>query len=212
MASRSELFKPPHLVRAAFVDGLFEVQEDDWGNKNWTATLLIPKAEGLGVYEKAALEAAAAEWGGEDKAKKLIKDKVIHSPFLDGDGPQGKSKKTGEPHAGFPDHWFLRVKSGEQYRPTLIDRQKLPITTREKLFSGVWGYPVLHCFTWDNEKKGKGLTFGIDMFQVVKDDPALRLGGGGGGVDADKWAETIPDEGAAPASTKGGAGAGGLFG
>ncbi len=58
-------------------------------------------------------------------------------------------------------------------------------------------------------KKGKGLTFGVDMLQFK--DAGDRLGGGGG-VDVEKWAEVIPDEGAAPASTKGGAGAGGLFG
>lgn len=209
MGSRSEQFKTPALVRASFVDGLFELQKDDWGNLNWTATLLIPKSDSLAVYEKAALEAAAAEWGGVEKATKLIKDKIIHSPFLDGDGPQGRSKKTGEPHEGFPGHWFLRVKSGEAYRPTLIDRKKLPITSRDQLYSGCYGYAVLHVFTWENDKKGKGLTFGIDMFQVAKDGDRL---GGGGGVDVDKWAETIPDEGAAPESTKGGAGAGGLFG
>ncbi|WP_035670050.1 ssDNA-binding protein [Bradyrhizobium liaoningense] len=204
--ARSEDFKTP-LVRLAFANGLFKLIEDDWGNKNWTATLLIPKSEGLAVYEKAAVEAAKAEWG--DKAVQMIKDKIIHSPFLDGDGPQGKSKKTGEPHAGFPGNWFLRVKSGEAYRPTLIDRQKLPIADQAKLKSGDYGFAVVHCFTWDNDKKGKGLTFGISMFQLVREGESL---GGAGGVDVDKWAEVIPDEGAAPASTKGGAGAGGLFG
>lgn len=204
--ARSEDFKTP-LVRLAFANGLFKLIEDDWGNKNWTATLLIPKGDGLAAYEKAAVEAAKAEWG--DKAVQMIKDKIIHSPFLDGDGPQGKSKKTGEPHAGFPGHWFLRVKSGEAYRPTLIDRQKLPIADQAKLKSGDYGYGVVHCFTWDNDKKGKGLTFGISMFQLVREGESL---GGAGGVDVDKWAEVIPDEGAAPASTKGGAGAGGLFG
>lgn len=209
MGSRSEQFKTPSRVRLSFCDGLFELQKDDWGNLNWTCTLLIPKSDSLAIYEKAALEAAAAEWGGQDKALKLIKDKIIHSPFLDGDGPQGRSKKTGEPHEGFPGHWFLRVKSGENYRPTLIDRQKLPITKRDQLYSGCYVFAVLHVFTWENDKKGKGLTFGIDMIQFK--DAGDRLGGGGG-VDVDKWAETIPDEGATPESTKGGAGAGGLFG
>lgn len=209
MASRSEQFKTPALVRAAFVDGLFKVVEDDFGGRNWTCSLLIPKSDSLAVYEKAALEAAAAEWGGTEKAMKLIKDKVIHSPFLDGDGPQGRSKKTGEPHAGFPGHHFIRVKSGEAYRPTLIDRKKMQIATSDQLWSGCYVYAVLHAFTWENDKKGKGLTFGVDMIQFAKDGDRL---GGGGGVDVDKWAETIADEGTAPETTKGGAGAGGLFG
>lgn len=205
--ARSEDFKTPSLVRLSFTDGLFEVKTDDWGKKYWGCTLLIPKSDPLAVYEKAALEAAVAEWG--DKAKQMFKDGLIHNPFLDGDGPQGKSKTTGEPHAGYPGNRFLRVKSGEEYRPTLIDRQKLPITEKAKLYSGCYAYAVLHCFTWENDKKGKGLTFGINMLQFVRDGDRL---GGGGGVDVDKWAEKIDDEGDAPAETKGGAGAGGLFG
>jgi hypothetical protein len=206
MASRSEDFKTG-TVRLAFSDGLFTPQDTQRGSKQWQCTLLIPKSDSLAIYEKAAMEAATAEWG--DKAKQLFKDKLIHNPFLDGDGPQGKSKKTGEPHAGFPGNVFLRVNSGEAYRPTLIDRQKLPIVDRAKLYSGCYGYAVVHCYTWENTEKGKGMTFGISMFQFVKDGDSL---GGGGGVDVDKWAEIIPDEGSAPASTKGGAGAGGLFG
>lgn len=206
MASRSEDFKTG-LVRLAFSDGLFEPQDKQNGGKQWTCSLLIPKGESLAVYEKAAMEAATAEWG--EKAKQLFKDKLIHNPFLDGDGPQGKSKKTGEPHAGFPGNTFLRVNSGEAYRPTLINRQKLPIVKRTDLKSGDYGYAVIHCYTWENAEKGKGLTFGISMFQLVKEGESL---GGGGGVDVDKWAEVIPDEGRVPESTKGGAGAGGLFG
>ena len=38
------------------------------------------------------------------------------------------------------------------------------------------------------------------------------LGGGGGGPDPDKFLEKLADEGDAPAETKSGAGAGGLFG
>lgn len=210
MASRSEQFKTPGLVRVAFTDNLFTPQKDDRGKEHFTASLLIPKSDSLAVYEKAVLEAAAAEWGGAEKVKQLIRDKLIHSPFLDGDGPQGKNKQSGEPHAGFPGHWFLRVKSGVEYPPVLVDRKKLPITKKGgALYSGCYGYAVLHVFTWENKEKGKGVTFGIDMFQVVKDGERL---GGGGGVDVDKWAEEIPDEGAAPDSTKTGAGAGGLFG
>ena len=206
MTSRSEDFKTG-LVRVAFADGLFDLKTDDWGKKHWTATLLIPKSESLAVYEKACLEAAKAEWG--DKALAMFKDKIIKSPFLDGDGPQGKSKKSGEHHVGFPGNHFLRVKSGEAYRPTVIDQRKVIITDKSKLLSGYYGYGVIHAFTWEEDKGGKGLTFGISMFQLAKTGEVL---GGGGGVDVDKWAETIEDEGAAPSSTKGGAGAGGLFG
>lgn len=203
--ARSEDVKTP-LARLAFTDSLFTPQEDDSGNKSWNCSLLFPKSVDLSVLHSAALKAATEEWG--DKATQMLKEGIIKNPFLDGDGPQGKSKETGDPHAGFPGHTFLRVKSGAEYRPKLVNRKVLPITSRDELYSGCYGYAVVHAFTWDFKGK-KGLTFGLSMIQVVKDGERL---GGGGGVDPEKWAEKIEDEGDAPESTKDGKGAGGLFG
>lgn len=203
--ARSEDVKTP-LARLAFTDGLFKAMERDNGSKQWGCTLLFPKSENLAALEAAAVEAATAEWG--DKAKQMIKDGLIHNPFLDGDGPQGKSKKTGEPHAGFPGSKFIRVISGEDYRPKLVNKKLLPITDKDECYSGCYGYAVVNAFTWENKEKGKGISFGISMIQVAKDGE--RLGGGGGG-DPEKFFEKIEDEGDAPETTKQGAGAGGLF-
>lgn len=203
---RSEDVKTP-LARLAFANGLFEPQEDDKGKKKWTATLLFPKSVDLKPLVAVVLEAATKEWG--DKAKDMLKNELIKSPFLDGDGKQGMSKKTGERHAGYEGRTFIRVQSGFEYRPKLVDRQVLPITSKDVLYSGCYGYAVVNAFTWENKENGKGISFGISMFQLAKDGERL---GGGGGVDVDKWAEKIEDEGDAPASTKTGEGAGGLFG
>jgi hypothetical protein len=154
-----------------------------------------------------ALAAAKEEWG--DKVEQMLKDKVIKTPFLDGDGPQGKSKKTGEPHAGFPGTTFIRCVSGEEYRPKLVNRAVLPITNRDELYSGCYVYAVINAFTWDTKENGKGVSFGISMVQMAKDGE--RLGGGGGGNPEEHF-EKIADEGDAPASTKDGKGAAGLFG
>lgn len=203
--SRSEDLKTPEC-RIAFANGLFDLREDDFGNKFWTCSLLFGKSIDLSALKAAALEACENEWPG--KAVDWIKNGTIYSPFLDGDGPQGKSKKTGEAHNGFPGTTFIRVKSGADYRPKLVNQKVLPITSREELYSGCYGFAVIQAYTWDNIKKGKGVSFGLSMFQKSKDGESL----GGGGVDVDKWAEKIPDEGDAPASTKDGKGAAGLFG
>jgi hypothetical protein len=68
---------------------------------------------------------------------------------------------------------------------------------------------VLNAFCWTNAQNGDGVSFGIQFFQKIKDGERL---GGSGGVDAAQWMESVPDEGAAPEATRGGAGAGGLFG
>jgi hypothetical protein len=204
--SRSEDMKTP-LARLAFADGLFKLQTTQSGKKQWNCTLLFPKSADISALHQLALDAAKAEWG--EKAVQMVKDGIIKSPFLDGDGKQGKSKKTGEPHAGFPGHTFIRCTSGEEYRPKLVNQKVQPITSKDELKSGDYGYAVVNAFTWENRENGKGITFGIGMFQKAKDGETL---GGGGGLDVDKWAEKIEDEGEAPETTKAGAGAAGLFG
>ena len=206
--ARSQDVKTP-LCKFAFTQGLFELQDNN-GRKQWGCSLLFPKGSDISALEKAAVEAAVAEWG--DKAKQMIKDKLIKSPFLDGDGPQGKSKKTGEAHKGFPGTTFIRANSGADYRPKLVDRRLMPITGKAELPSGSMGYAVLSAYTWDAAEQGKGISFNISMVQVTKVAEGEEVLGGGGGGNPEEYFEKIDDEGEAPASTKEGAGAEGLFG
>lgn len=206
--ARSSDVKTPKC-RLAFTQGLFELQDNN-GRKQWNVSLLFPKGSDISVLENAALEAAVAEWG--DKAKKMIADKLIKSPFLDGDGPQGKSKKTGEPHKGFPGHTFIRANSGADYRPKLVNAKVLPITEKSECPSGSWGYAVVSAYTWDNTEQGKGISFNVGMVQVAKVAEGEEVLGGSGGGNPDDHFEKLEDEGDAPAATKTGEGAAGLFG
>lgn len=203
--ARSRDLKGPE-ARIAFAQGLFDLQTTQSGKKQWNCTLLWAKSVDLGALKTLAVEAATEEWG--EKAVQMIKDGLIKSPFLDGDGPQGKSKKTGEPHNGFPGNTFIRVTSGEDYRPKLVNQKVLPITSKDELKSGDYGFPVLNAFTWENDQNGKGITFGLSMLQKTRSGESL----GGAGPSPDEVFEAIPDEGDAPAETKAGAGAAGLFG
>lgn len=196
------------LGRFAFTNGLFELQENN-GRKNWTATLLLPKTLDLSPLHALALEAAEKQWGGKMDVKAAIKDGLIKSPFLDGDGKQGRSKKPPfEPHNGFPGNWFLRLTSGEEYRPKLVNAKLLPIVSKDELKSGDWGYLFGSFYTWENSENGMGITCGMSIVMKAKDGESL---GGGGAPAPDAVFNAIPDEGAAPASTQGGAGARGLF-
>lgn len=195
------------LGRFAFTQGLFGLQTTQSGKKQWNVTILFPKTADLSPLHNLAAEAAKAEWG--DKAIQMIKDGIIKSPFLDGDGKQGKSKKTGEPHMGFPSNMFIRCTSGEDYRPKIVNGKLLPIVDKADLKSGDYGYAVLNAYTWENRENGKGVTFGISLVLKAKEGESL---GGGGGGSAEDYFEKIEDEGDAPAETKSGAGAAGLFG
>lgn len=205
--ARSENIKTP-LARLAFSNSLFKMQTTQSGKLQWGATLLFPKTADITPIRKLAEEAAVAEWG--DKVKALIAAGTLHNPFLDGDGPQGKSKKTGAPHEGFPGHWFIRCISGESYRPKLVNQQLLPIVSEEELYSGCYVYAVINAFTWENVQKGKGISFGLSMVQKVRDGEKIGSGGGGSS-DPESFFEKIQDDGAPP-FVPDGKGAAGLFG
>lgn len=207
--ARSEDIRGKEAV-IAFAHTLFEAQERDNGKKQFGCSLLYDKDTDISELEKAAVDAAVAEWG--DKAKQMIKDGIIKSPFLDGDGKQGLSKKTGERHAGFAGRKFIRCISGEDYKPKIFDRKRNPVFDKAEVPSGSRGIPVVNAFTWENKENGKGISFGISMIQITKKAEGDEVLGGGGGPDPDKFFEKIEDEGDAPESTKTGAGASGLFG
>lgn len=207
--ARSEDVKAPEAI-IAFAHSLYEPQERDNGKKQFGCSLLWVKGTDLSALQKAAADAAVAEWG--DKAIQWIKDEVIKNPFLDGDGKQAVSKKTGERHAGFAGHKFIRCISGEEYKPKVFDRKRNPVLDKAEVPSGSRGIPVVNAFTWENKENGKGISFGISMLQITHKAAGDEVLGGGGGPDPDKFFEKIEDDGDAPESTKTGAGASGLFG
>lgn len=199
------------LGRFSFVQNLFEPNKDKKTGKpkNYSVTVLFPKSANLDPLHELAVSAAKEEWG--DKAVQMIKDGIIKSPFLDGDGKQGKSKETGEPHAGYPGHTFIRCTSGLDHPPRVLISKNGAVVPASKtdLWSGDYGYIVVNAYTWDSVENGKGLSFGVSMVMKAKDGE--RLGSAGGG-NPDEHFEAIPDEGAAPKETQDGKGAAGLFG
>ena len=207
--ARSQDLKTPECI-VAFAHTLFEPQERDNGKKQFGCSLLFKKGTDISALQNLALEAAKAEWG--DKAVQWIKDEVIKNPFLDGDGKQAVSKKTGERHAGFAGHTFIRCISGEDFKPKVFDRKRNPVMDKADVPSGSKGFAVINAFTWENKENGKGISFGISMVQITKKAEGEEVLGGAGGPDPDKFFEKIEDEGDAPASTKNGDGAAGLFG
>lgn len=207
--ARSEDIKTPPC-RLAFTKDLFIPQEKKNGKKQYGGTLLFPKTTDLSALQQLAVDAAVAEWG--DKAVQWIKDGLIKNPFLDGDGKQALSKKTGERHAGFAGNTFIRLVSGEEYKPKIYDKKRNPVMSVEGCPSGSQGFGVVNAFTWENDENGKGVSFGVSLVQVVKVAVGDEILGGGGGADPDKYLDVIEDEGDAPAEVKTGKGAAGLFG
>lgn len=196
-------------ARFAYTKGMFVPQKTKRGTMQFMVTLLYSKQADLTALHNMALACATGAWG--DKAAEGIKSGLIKSPFLDGDGKQGLSTKTGERKAGFAGCTFLRVTSGAEFKPAVFDGQMLPIIEPAGFKSGWYGFPVLNCFAWVNDEQGKGITFGLHMAQLSRRGEIL---GGGGGLDADpeQYFEKIADTGPVDEKVKAsGKGASSLF-
>jgi hypothetical protein len=200
--------KTPEAI-LSYAGDLFELRERDNGGKGYGCTLIFKKGTDLSALHEEALRAAQEKWPGKP-VKDWIKDGTIKSPFLDGDGKQGRTQE-GDPRPELVNSWFIRCTSGEKFKPKVFDRRRNPIYEVAEAPSGSRVFGVVNAYPWDNPKNGKGISFGISIVQVIKKAEGDEILGGGGGPDPDKFLETIADEGEAPASTRSGAGAGGLF-
>lgn len=198
---RSEDFKTPK-ARLSFPN-LFKAQEID-GKQKFGCVLLFPKTSDMSPVKDAVLEAATKAWG--DKAKDRLAKGLIKNPILDGDGPQGLNKRTGERHAGYEGCWFIRATSNADRPPRMFNKRAQP-AVRDDFYAGCFVYAVVNAFTWSDDRNGAGVSFGLTYVQVAGDGEAL----GGGAPPADKFFEAISDEGAAPAAAQTGEGAGGFF-
>jgi hypothetical protein len=215
--ARSPDFKTP-IARFSYVQHMFEpvARTNDDGtpmlDKNkkpvleLQCTLIFPINTDRSKFDEALKAVIVEQWGEEGLVR--AKNQLIKTPYLAGDGPEARSKKTGELHPGMgPDVWFIRVATRILTCPVRYRSPTIP-ATKDEIKSGDYGFAALNAYAWETDKKS-GVSFGIQYLQKVRDGEAL---GGGGGVDVDDYYEKIADEGAAPASTKTGAGAGGLFG
>lgn len=205
--ARSDDFKSS-LCRLSYAQSLFKARAMEEGKaKKFGAILIFPKSARADL-EKIVAKVITDEWGpkGIEKAKAGL----IKSPFLTGDGKEARNKQSGELHPGMgPDVFFIRVQANEDRPPFVTWKDPNKQETEATVYSGCSGKAVLNCFAWHNDKSGDGVSFGIQGFQKMQDGERL---GGSGSTDPEKWHETIADEGAAPESTKSGAGASGLFG
>lgn len=201
-------------VPVAFSRGLLKPSKnEESGKEGYGASILMNKetgGEALALVKQIVLEAATLEWKGE--AAEWLKDGTIKSPILDGDGPQGKNKTTGVRHAGFAGCYFIRPSATMERPPKAFDRFGKQIFEEADMPSGSLINANINAWTWTHPKTGRGVSINISLAQVVKKAEGDEILGGGGAPDPDKFLEKIDDAGEAPASTKDGSGAAGLFG
>lgn len=202
--ARSEDFRTPDC-RLSFGQGLFKARKaNDDAKEKYGCTLIFPKGCDRTKLDNAVRYVIVEQWG--DAGLVRARQGLIKSPFLAGDGKEARNKSTGELHPGMgPDVFFIRPTSIKA--PIVRFRDPNIPASEEEVYSGCFGFAVINAFAWSNPQNGDGVSFGISYFQKLRDGERI---GGSGGVDPEKWHESIPDEGPAPETN--GAGAASLFG
>jgi hypothetical protein len=160
-------------VRFSYVN-LFKPRKNDLSGKTeYSVVLMIPKsphqfqsdgkAEGAGITS--CIKAAAADMFGKDV-------KGYKNPLKDGD-----IEKNGEGLSKYPGHWFITVKTGEEYPPMIIDGQRIPLGAdsleqkRMQWQSGDWGKAKISFKGYDL-KGVKGVAAYLSAIQFIhKDEP-----------------------------------------
>lgn len=163
-----------------------DVQTNDAGveTKSHRAALLLPKSthKNVAIKIKKVIDALIGEEFGD--GTRIPPDRLF---LRDGD------QSDVEDHHG---HYVVSVR--ETRRPTLVDRDRGPVTEDDELlYSGAWVNVVIRPWAQNGKsmkkknKYGKRINCGFDLVQFVTHDDPLA---GGGRPDIDDVLDDVDDD------------------
>jgi len=153
----TEIVTPP--LRLAF-PALFEPKPVAKGKSDemYQAVLLLPPDTDLKPFA-ACIKAAALEKFG--KLPPMAADK---NPIK---SCAGKSQ-----FAGYDEGWhYINTKS--KFEPTVVDQRRQSIIDPKMIFAGCWCRFHINAFAYDHPQGGKGVSFGLNAVQLVREDERL---------------------------------------
>ena len=169
-------------VRLSFAN-LFEPRAAKEGEDlKYSVDLLIPKddKENLATIEQAIEN--AKQQGLEKKWNNKLPSNY-GQPLKDGDD---KDNDDAGVYAG---HFFINAKSGADEQPTLLDRDKEPVTDGKEIYSGCYARAILRFYPY-KVSGNNGVSCILDGVQKLEDGTAL----GGRGNVAQEFDEIEDDE------------------
>jgi len=184
------------LCRISYAMGLYQGRKNDSGTEKFGVTLIFP-VDKIDALKKAVAEVVENQWG--EKGIERFKKGLIKNPILAGDGKEAHDK-DGELKAGMgADVVFIRPTSND---PIKCFDANVNVMNAKDVVSGHWGKAVINAFAWHHPTNGDGVSFGISMWQHIKEDEAL----GGGSRDPNDFfgKEKVDTSGPGPEG-KGGA-------
>ena len=178
-------------VRVSFAEGLSVASafEEGQTKKYGADFLLVPgsavKKKTESGYVKVAsvtdilMEAAVETWKTPEAAKAMLKAlEASRKSIRRGDT---RVNKSGDVYEGYAGVLYIAAKSKQ--RPTLLDRQGLPLSEdqRSKIYSGCYVTAIIDIYGVSDPKR-KGVFAGLSAVQFVRDGDAFA---GGAPVTAD---------------------------
>ena len=135
---------------------------------------LIPAMPGNGILElrKLALAAVKDKWG-EDKTKWPASFKTLDfKTYVSPNGKDGWPIRDGDlvEWDGFPDQFFARATS--RFAPGLVNQKLQPILDKSAVYGGLICRAQINAYAYDTNGN-KGVTFGLNNLQILKDDGTI---------------------------------------
>lgn len=163
------------VVRLSYVH-LLEPWSGQPGNEpKYSVCLLIPKSDKATVSKlksaiEAALERDKVKWGGKVPAN-------LKLSLRDGDEALESGEREGEEYRG---HYFMNVSSKQ--KPGIVDGHVQEIIDANEIYSGIYARVSINAFGY-NTNGNRGVSFGLNHVQKVRDGEVL--GGGRGRAEDD---------------------------
>ncbi len=124
----------------------------------YQAVLLIPPGTDLKPFGAAVRAAMMEKW---NKVIPLAPDKM----------PVRKAETKGH-ISGYEPGWFFTNVNSRRKVP-VVDRMNVPVTDPNAAYPGMWVRAFLKAFAWDHPAGGRGVSFGLQAVQLVRDGERL---------------------------------------
>lgn len=142
--------------------------------KTYNCVLVFPKGSDLTALKDLAKAAFAEKFPSGTKGS-------ARNPFREG------NEKVDEWGEHFRDATFIRVSSN--VKPGVADRARRLLTDPDSVYAGQIVKAAVHAYGYDT-KGNKGVSFGLDAIQIVRDGDPL----GGSGRSAINLFEALDDD------------------
>jgi hypothetical protein len=146
---------------------VFKPQAVKQGDKpKFSITMLFPKDQSLDGLspdgkprnlKEVIKNAKLAEFGPKENWPD-----ELESPVTDGDDPKHAKKE------GYAGHWVIKATTGEDQKPSVIDKDKSPITDSSDFYPGCYARAYVYAYVWSYMNK-QGVGFILDHVQKMSD-------------------------------------------